>query len=278
MTEEKFTELVNLYLDKEISERGLAQLDCELAANVKRKDEFADHCRIHLAMRMALNPQSSKRRFKSWHTGSSSFSRSSRTNQHGQRTNQHGQRTFPNMSPQAESLSTCETNINHSAHEVTTFPRWIMGTGLAASLALGLAMLMLVFRDTSAVSSQPVLKGVEVGEMVETDPLDRVGQREIRRFANAQFQREANQRASLAAQFGLMGLSPELTPEEKQPRSISAAAAQRPEVVRDHAELLAEIQKISAMPPQQILRIESMQSEPTVSWSGGFKSSLASFK
>ena len=65
MTEEKFTELVNLYLDKEISERGLAQLKCELAANVEHKDEFAEHCRMHQAMCMALNPQSSKRRFKS---------------------------------------------------------------------------------------------------------------------------------------------------------------------------------------------------------------------
>jgi hypothetical protein len=114
--------------------------------------------------------------------------------------------------------------------------------------------------------------------MVETNPLDRVGQREIRRFADVQFQREANRRASLATQFRLMRLSPELNPEKKQLRPFSAAAAQHPEVVRDHSELLAEIQKISAMPPPQIFRIESMQSEPTVPWSGGFKSSLASFK
>jgi hypothetical protein len=271
MTEEKFTELVNLYLDKEISDSHLVLLKCELAANVERKDEFAEQSHMHQALCMALNPQSSKRRFKSWHTGSSSFSR-------GSRTSQHGQRTFSNISPQAESDSTRETKINHSAHEVTTFPRWIMGTGFAASLALGFALLMPVFRDNSAVSSRTNLKGVEVAEMVEADPLDRAGHSEIRRFANAQFQREANQRASLAAQFRLMGLSPELTPEEKQLRSIRGAPAQRPEVVRDHVELLAEIQKISAMPPPQILRIESMQSEPTVPWSGGFKSSLASFK
>ena len=271
MTEEKFTELVNLYLDKEISERGLAQLNCELAANVEREEEFAKHCRIHQAMRMVFNSQSSKRRLKSWHTGSNRSSRSSLSSQ-------SGQRTFSNMSPQAESFSTRETNINHSAHEVTTFSRWIMGTGFAASLALGFALLMPVFRDTSAVSSQPALKGVEVGQMVETYPLDRVGQREIRRFSNAQFQRETNQRASLAAQFRLMGLSPDLTPKEKQLWSISAAAAQRPEVVRYHTELLAEVQKISAMPPPQILSRDSMQSEPTVPWSGVFKSSLASFK
>jgi hypothetical protein len=271
MTKENFTELVNLYLDKEISERGLAQLNCELAANVERKDEFADHCRIHQAMRIALNPQSSKRRFKFWRNGSSSSSRSSCPSE-------RGQRTFSNMSPQVESFSTRKTNINHSAHEVTTFLRWVMGTGLAVSLALGFALLMPVFRDTSAESSQTVLKDMEAEVLIEADLLDRIGHRELRRFANLQSQREANQRASLAAQFRLMGLSPELTPKEKQFWSVSAAAAQRPEVVRYHTELLAEVQEISAMPTPQILHVESMQSEPTAPWSGGFKSSLASFK
>ena len=38
MTEDKFTELVNLYLDQEISDCGLAQLKSELAANAERKD------------------------------------------------------------------------------------------------------------------------------------------------------------------------------------------------------------------------------------------------
>ena len=50
MTEDKFTELVNLYLDKEISGCGLAQLKGELAANAERKDDFAESCRMHLAM------------------------------------------------------------------------------------------------------------------------------------------------------------------------------------------------------------------------------------
>ena len=271
MTEENFTELVNLYLDKEITVRGLAQLKCELAANVERKDEFAEHCRMHQAMRIALNPQPSKRRFKFWRNGSNSSSRSSRSSE-------RGLRTFSNMSPQVESFSTRETNSNHSAHKVTTFPRWIIGTGFAASLALGFALLMPVFSDTSAESSQTALKDMEAEVFVEADLFDLIGHRELRRFANLQSQRETDQRASLAAQFRLMGLSPELTPNGKQLRSISTIASQRPEVVRDHAELLVEIQKISAMPPPQILRVESMQSEPTASWSGGFKSSLASFK
>ena len=120
MTKDKFTEPVNLYLDKEITECGLAQLKSELAANAERKDDFAESCRMHLAMRMALNPRSPKRSYEFWRNDSNSFSPSS--------------------------------------HKVTTFPRWIMGIGFAASLALGFALLMPVFRETPAVSSQPPLK------------------------------------------------------------------------------------------------------------------------
>ena len=271
MNEEDFSELVNLYLDKEITERGLAQLKCELAANVERKDEFAEHCRMHQAMLLVLNPQPARRRFKFWRSGSNSSFRSSRSSE-------QGLRTFSNMSPQVESFSTRETNSNHSAHDVTTFPRWIMGTAFAASLALGFALLMPIFLDTSAETSQIALDDMQAEALVQADLLDLIGQRELRRFTNLQSQREANQQASLATQLRLMGLSPELTPNENQLRSISMAASQRPKVFREHAELLAEIQKISAMPPPQILRVESMQSEPTAPWSGGFKSSLASFK
>ena len=240
MTKDKFTELVNLYLDKEITECGLAQLKSELAANAERKDDFAESCRMHLAMRMALNPQSPKRSYEFWRNESNS------------------------LSP--------------SLHKVTTFPRWIMGTGFAAGLALSFALLMPIFRETPAVSSQTTLKGVEVEDLFEDDLLDRIGHQEIRRFANMQAQRKANQQARLATQLQLLGLSPELTPKKKQLQFISTAAALRPEVVREHAELLAEVQKMSAMPPPQILRFESMQSEASAPWPGGFHSSLASFK
>lgn len=235
MTEDKFTELVNLYLDKEISECGLAQLKSELAANAERKDDFAESCRMHLAMRMALKSQSLKRSYE-----------------------------FNSLSP--------------SSHKVTTFPHWIMGTGFAAILALGFALLMPVFRDTPAVSSQTFIKNVEVGGLFEVDLLDRIGNQEIRHFANVQAQRKANQQASLATQLPLLGLSQELAPKKKQHRSISAAVALPYEIVSDHAELLAEVQKMSPMPSPQILRLESMQSEPSSPWSGGFQSSLASFK
>ena len=220
---------------------------------------------------MALNPQSLKRSYEFWRNKSNSSSLSSRSSQ-------CDQRIFSYTSRLADSISTRETSTNHLSHKVTTFPRWIMGIGFAASLAFSFALLMPVFRETPAVSSQTTIKGVEVEDLFEVDLLDRIGHQEIRRFANVQAQRKANQEASLAAQLRLLGLSPELTPKKKQLQFISAAAAQRPEVVRDHAELLAEVQKMSAMPPPQILRVESMQSEPSAPWPGGFQSSLASFK
>ena len=52
MTDEKFTELVNLYLDKEISDQGIAALKRELETNTERKAEFTERCRLHQAMRL----------------------------------------------------------------------------------------------------------------------------------------------------------------------------------------------------------------------------------
>jgi hypothetical protein len=56
MTDEKFTELVNLYFDNEIASVDLAWLQEELASNTTRKREFEERHLLHQAMRMALNP------------------------------------------------------------------------------------------------------------------------------------------------------------------------------------------------------------------------------
>jgi hypothetical protein len=252
MTEEKFTELVNLYLDKEISERGLADLQSELADNDQREALFQERCRMHQAIRLAMNPGKSNR---------SGSRRSSRSGQ-------------PSQPRRAASTS---TRVDDATF-VSTVPRWIMGTGVAACFALGITLLIPVFRDTTEFASQPELEGVKSDELVEEDPLDRIGRNEMRRFASIQDQRAANRRASIAAQLRLMGLRPEFTPDEKHLRPVSVAATHRPEPARSHADLLAEVQKISAMPATKILRVESLQAEPPLRWPSGFQSSLASFK
>jgi len=270
MTEEKFTELVNLYLDKEISDSELAELKAELAANAERKAEFRERCRLHQAMRLALNPQASSRRSTSGRTRSSKSRRSSAAS--GARSD------APRVRRRASSGAMVSTRVE--AHEEThaSFPRWILGSGLAACFVLGFVLLPPVFRDTTSVASQPALEGVEADELVEEDPLDNIGRAELRRFASIQEQRAANRRASLAAQLRLMGLRPELTPEEKELRSVNLVATRPASPPRSNAELLDEVQKISPMPAPQILRADSMASESTARWPGGFQSSLASFR
>ena len=242
MTDEKFTELVNLYLDKEISDQGIAALKRELETNTERKAEFTERCRLHQAMRLAMDPFASK-----------------------------GSRSSPKpavlVSPEFE-----------TPQNVVSFPRWIVGGALAACFALACMLLAPVVRDTTVASSRLTLASVGADEAVAGDPLDTIGRAEIRRFAAIKEQRNANRRASIAAQLRLMGLRPEFTPEEKHLRSLSAAAAKRPMPIRNDAELLTQVQKLSPIPSQQILRVESLQAEPVMRWPGGFHSSLASFK
>jgi len=54
MNDAKFTELVNLYFDREISSDDFEWLQQELAANPARKREFEARFRLHQAMRMAV--------------------------------------------------------------------------------------------------------------------------------------------------------------------------------------------------------------------------------
>lgn len=55
MIDRKFSELVNLYLDKEISDADLVLLKTELSDNPDRKVELQEICRMHHAMRIALS-------------------------------------------------------------------------------------------------------------------------------------------------------------------------------------------------------------------------------
>ncbi len=57
MNEAKFTELVNLYFDREISSAELELLREALAVSPTRKCEFDARYRLHQAMRMAVAPQ-----------------------------------------------------------------------------------------------------------------------------------------------------------------------------------------------------------------------------
>jgi hypothetical protein len=134
------------------------------------------------------------------------------------------------------------------------------------------------FQDEADASMQSRLADSDTEGVLEEDPLDTIGRAELRRFASVQEQKMANKSASIAAQLRLMGLRPEFTPAEKQLRAVNVAAVHSPRPSRSQAELLAELQQLSAMPMPQILRAESTSSESSVLSSSVFLSSLASFK
>lgn len=55
---ERFRELVNLYLDDEISKAELQEFSRELALNPERKREFQERCRLDRALGLVFDPDS----------------------------------------------------------------------------------------------------------------------------------------------------------------------------------------------------------------------------
>ncbi|MGB0258134.1 MAG: anti-sigma factor family protein [Coraliomargarita sp.] len=57
MTDQKFRELVNLYLDKEIDSDEMELLQAAISSDAARQREFDTSCRLHHAMRSALETE-----------------------------------------------------------------------------------------------------------------------------------------------------------------------------------------------------------------------------
>jgi hypothetical protein len=265
MTEEKFTELVNLYLDKEISQTELSSLKAELARNIRRKEEFAERCRLHQAMRMALDPESAK--------SARSRRRAPASGRKIQRQSSHSRSRSRAKALKPVGLSTRVDERVDVVHRGAGIPRWILGSGLAASLLVGFLVIPKIFQEEAAE-----LTGVVAEGLVETDPLDEIGRKELLRFASNQEQRTVNRRASLAAKFRLMGLQPELTPPEKRLRSVSLATLESKRSQPSQAELLEKVKNFSPIPEPRILSHDSNVMDSTPAWPTGFQSSLATFK
>lgn len=54
MSDQRFRELINLFLDEEMTTEERAELDCLLRSDAARRNEFESRCRLHRAMRLAL--------------------------------------------------------------------------------------------------------------------------------------------------------------------------------------------------------------------------------
>lgn len=277
MTEDRFTELTNLYLDKEISEKQLVELKAELAVNSQRQAEFQERCRLHQAMRLALDSDSSQGRRTTSRFPLKAGRRSG--GRSGGRSDRERQGSRRRASSRVPPVSGARVNKpREGTRRPVGFPRWVLGLGLVASAVMAFLFLSSVFRDHTQVAALPQFEGADTEDLSPGDPLDAIGRTDLRRFATIQEQRAFNQRASLAAQLRLMGLRPEMTPQEKELRSVSLDALQ-PKVLRhSRSAMLQQLQSFSPMPAPQILRKVPGVVESLPKWPAGFQSSLASFK
>jgi len=303
MNEEKFSELVNLYLDKEISKEGIELLKKELERNPERKSEFQERCRLHQAMRLALGAPSTtsrltsssgKRSGSSRRRSSSGEGRSRRRSSLGEGRSRRRSASSRSQRPRASGgrSNVSSRAISGAADSSPTahLPRWVLGAGLAACLTVGGLVLFPVFTDTTHISKGS-LQGVEqeeldrlkepgkLEEVADSDPLDLIRSSDLRRYAKAQQQREERRNsASLAAELRLLGMSPEMAVVEAAPlKEVSLASIQPRDTSQRQIEMLNRLEEYSLIPEHPIL--ESSQPKPTRSvWPSGFQSSLASFK
>ncbi|MGC6424693.1 MAG: hypothetical protein ACON4O_06880 [Lentimonas sp.] len=290
MTEEKFSELVNLYLDKEISSEGIELLKAELGENPDRKNEFQERCRLHQAMRLAMGaPKGSSRKRSSYERSrSGSSSRRSRSGS-GTKSSRRSSTAAkePSRSKVPAGVSTRFANNGSPsktrlvkqgevAAPVTHFPRWISGLGLAACLALGGVLLYPVFTDTIHFSKQ-VLEGIDEAELERAeDPLNQVKRSDLVRFASQQ-QKTNRRSSSLAAELRLLGLHPELMDEKAELTDVSLASIQPRDVSERRIEMFNQLRDYSPLPEPQLFEVVEPRSR-TSTWPSGFQSSQASFK
>lgn len=274
MTEEKFSELVNLYLDKEISTEDLASLKAELSYNAERKVEFQERCRLNQAMRLAMGGAS-----RSSYTRKSSGS-SSRRKSAAPTSRRSG------TSMRSRAASSTSRRLSQSANSsskivdtppVVHFPRWIQGVGLAACLAIGGMMLYPVFTDTTHVSKQ-TLEGIDEGELKEAaDPLDLVNRSDLKRFATNHQRVPRRRTASLAAELRLLGLHPEVMEQGATLSEISITSIQPRDVSRRRVILLNQMKEYSPIPKARILATAEPMAKRSKTWPAGFQTTLARF-
>lgn len=230
MIDQKFSELVNLYLDKEISNADLALLKAELSNNSNRKGELQELCRMHLAMRIALS----------------------------------GGDVVAYENDMAELLL--------SNARVTKFSRWMLASGLAASLFFAgiLAFPMLTTTMVVAEEAENELVGMEV-------PMFVIDQSKLNDTASIQRVPRRRVVVTLAAEMRLLGLHPEVMPAEVPLSEVSLASAQPQKVVRRRVVVLNQLREYRPIPEPVILESDSAKRSRSMSWPAGFETSLVSY-
>jgi hypothetical protein len=277
MSGERFSELVSLYLDGEISEAQQAELWAVLAADARRNRDFRERCRLHEATRMILSPEASVG-LKDLPDG-------------GQLYNEAVQVARASL---VKAGRFSAGGARREAGALMLFWRYTcVGLGAAAAcvlLGLALAYPVIEQMERETIDGGWAAAEFEGGERVQAeaagesvdsleDPvLAALGASEVRRFANIRERRASHHRASLAAQLRLMGLRPELTPEEKQLRAVDLAESRTPERTRDDAARLRQVQQLSPIPEYRIFRAGQGRDDLPKQWgAGAFQSSLVAY-
>ena len=276
MTEDKFSELVNLYLDQEISAEDLELLKAELADNSERKVEFQERCRLHQAMRLAMGGASNRSSSGRRSSGSSSRRKNSGSSSRASR----GQASSSKRSSAATSTSR-STKIDEASPKVVPFPRWIPGLAFVACMAVGYMVLSPFIKEAVHVSKytlKSAYKAVDQGKVEEAvDPLDAVDSSHLKRFASNQ-QRNARRSSSLAAELRLLGLHPEVMEQDAALSEVSMASIQPRDVSQRRVEMLNQLKEYSPIPDADILETSEPRAKRSTVWPAGFQTSLASFK
>lgn len=281
MIEEKFSELVNLYLDKEISAEDLELLKAELADNSERKIEFQERCRLHQAMRLAMSGASSLS-----NSGGRGSSRSSRRrvmpapSAKSIRTNKSTlvpQRAASTATRRLKQSSNRSSKVFDEPPSAVRLPRWATGLAFAACMVIGYMILSPFLKEVVHVSKH-TLKSVYQDEVdASAYPLDAVDRLGLKRFANSH-QSIARKSSSLAAELRLLGLHPEVMEQDVALSEISIASIQPRDVSKRRIEMLNQMKEYSPMPVPTILETAEPRGRRSTSWPAGFQTSLANFK
>lgn len=238
MTNKEFTELVDLFLDQEISVEDQRRLQCALSSDPDRKRQFMQRKCLHQATRLALDPAERKRLLRK------------------QSSRRCGRSHRPSLS---HSRGRCSGQNSRRQAAASPLPGWMLVSGMAASLLIAFVLLGPVFRGVVHSSMIADFVGSDISieapamDRREVDPAD-LRAADLERYLKEK-QRAVQSRSSLAARMRLLGLRPELTPADKRLHSIDSAQLEPKRVSISQAERLNAIQQMRAMPEPELLRV-----------------------
>jgi hypothetical protein len=177
------------------------------------------------------------------------------------------------LNPDAIAVSQSDGFGDFKVSQVARLSAWILGSGLAACLSIGFVLLMPMISGSSAA----VALSAEANAAEELPELEKS---DMERFAAVQ-RDTVRRRGSLAAQLRLLGLKPEMAPQERQLSGVDLVALrQREELRRREIDQIDQFKAFAPIPAPRLF--ESLERpvrvEQSQRWPAGFKASLASFK